>query len=337
MQRTVLLILFCCAAGAFSHAQAGPYPPAAGKPGSTAVHKDDPAFAAWAAGWVDPVHYGRDVDESWKTPRNALGKAEGTASGVVSLGEGGSIVLTFDFPIRNGDRWDFAVFENSYSDTFLELAFVEVSSDGVNFIRFENHSLTPAPVNAFGSVDPTDITGFAGKYRQGYGTPFDLQDLAERDEVLAGTVNLSRITHVRIVDIMGNGEYTDSHGNIIYDPYPTKGSAGFDLDAVGVRHLNTSDQAGNNPPDRPTLLSPTDNAPSVVVRVDGRPHAGALGLPGEHAYDHPRHKPADRGNDHQQPRPQRLGGGGHQPVHQRIAGRAHLAIACPHVQRIMRH
>jgi len=33
---------------------------------------------------------------------------------------------------------------------------------------------------------------------------------------------------------VGDGSCTDSFGNVIYDPHPTEGSAGFDLDAVGV-------------------------------------------------------------------------------------------------------
>ena len=137
--------------------------------------------------------------------------------------------MTFDKPISNGDGWDFAVFENSFSDGFLELAYVEVSADGTNFFRFYNRSLTSQPVAAFGTIDPTDINGLAGKYRQGYGTPFDLTD-----------VGLSSATHVRIVDIIGNGAYFDSESHVVYDPYPISGSAGFDLDAVGVIHQGAS-------------------------------------------------------------------------------------------------
>ncbi|MFA5257095.1 MAG: hypothetical protein WC360_03000, partial [Opitutales bacterium] len=32
----------------------------------------------------------------------------------------------------------------------------------------------------------------------------------------------------------------DSDGHVIYDPFPTTGSAGFDLDAVGVRYFAAS-------------------------------------------------------------------------------------------------
>ncbi|MGD9504757.1 MAG: PEP-CTERM sorting domain-containing protein, partial [Syntrophobacteraceae bacterium] len=134
--------------------------------------------------------------------------------------------------IGDGDGWDFAVFENSFNDTFLELAYVEVSSDGVNFFRFSNDSLTASAVGAFGAVDPTNIDGLAGKYKQGYGTPFDLAELAGVSDLL----DIYNIYYVRIVDIIGDGTYLDSSGDPIYDPYNTVGSGGFDLDAIGVIH-----------------------------------------------------------------------------------------------------
>jgi hypothetical protein len=194
---------------------------------------DDPAFISWAAG-VDDYVPGGNVDETWQTPLKALGKAEGNSFDVVALGDGGMITLIYDPPIHNGEGWDFAVFENSFSDTYLELAYVEVSSNGRDFIRFDNVSLTSSPVSGFGNLDPTDVDGLAGKYRQAYGTPFDLETLSKKPEVISGAVDLSAITHVRLIDIIGDGTYPDSWGNPIYDPYPTPGSAGFDLDAVGV-------------------------------------------------------------------------------------------------------
>ena len=45
-------------------------------------------------------------------------------NGVVSLGDGGYALLTFEKPIKNGID-DFAIFENSFSDTFLELGLVD--------------------------------------------------------------------------------------------------------------------------------------------------------------------------------------------------------------------
>ena len=97
---------------------AGPYPPAAGQDGSHAIHKDDPAFAYWATGYRDYVA-GKNVDETWQVPENALGEAEGNSFDVVALGSGGMLTLVFDPPIENGEGWDFAVFENSFSDRYL--------------------------------------------------------------------------------------------------------------------------------------------------------------------------------------------------------------------------
>jgi hypothetical protein len=245
-------------------ALAGPYPPAAQEPGSTAVNKADRGFVAWAEGWEEYLP-GCEVSVTWKTPDKALGPAEGTSFDIVCLGRGGSITLTFEPPIKNGKGWDFAVFENSFNDTNLELAYVEVSSDGTNFLRFDNDSLTSKPVGAYGALDPTDIDGVAGKYRQGFGTPFDLQNLAARDEVLSGIVNLARISHVRVMDIVGDGTCLDTSGDVIYDPYPTVGSAGFDLDAIGARYENTKPPGENHPPEQPALSLPEDASTDVTL------------------------------------------------------------------------
>ena len=215
-----------------TQAQAGPFAPAAGIAGSTAIAKDSTLFVDWASGWTDYV-VGPDAVASWQTPEKALGAAVGDSYDIVSLGNGGRITLTFDQPIVDGNGYDFAVFENSFSNTFLELAWVEVSSNGSDFYRFNNYSYTPSAVGAFGSVDPTNIHGLAGKYKQGFGTPFDLAELAG----ISG-LDLNDIGYVRLLDILGNGSEFDSLGNKIYDPYKTTGSAGFDLDAIGVINRN---------------------------------------------------------------------------------------------------
>jgi hypothetical protein len=212
---------------------AGPYPKPADEEGTTAVYRDDPAFGMWASDYENYLQ-GDAVDPEWQTPLKALGMATGSISDICSLGRGGEITLLFDAPVTNRDGWDFAVFENGMSDTFLELAYVEVSSDGANFVRFDCVSLTPAPVGGFGAVDTTNVTGLAGKYRIGYGTPFDLEALAGKPEVTGDLVDIDDITHIKIVDVIGDGSELDMYGNKVYDPYPTTGSAGFDLDAVGV-------------------------------------------------------------------------------------------------------
>jgi len=225
--------------------KAQPYPPIVGQPGSTAIYKDSSAFVNWVTS-CNVVRGLQDVS----TP--TLGLANGGDSsmvigiagtnGVVSLGDGGSAICTFQYPIKNGIGNDFAVFENSFDDTFLELAFVEVSSDGINFVRFPSHSLTDTTLqtNTFGTTDATKINNLAGKYRSSYGTPFDLQELSSNP-----ILNINYITHVKIIDVVGsvNKQYAkrDSYNNMINDPWPTPfPNGGFDLDAIGVIHQNTS-------------------------------------------------------------------------------------------------
>ncbi len=74
-------------------AEAGPFDPAAGQPGSLAVHMSSLEFQGWATGWQDYV-VGSDVTTAWQTPSKALGPAVGTSYDIVCLGNGGSIVLT---------------------------------------------------------------------------------------------------------------------------------------------------------------------------------------------------------------------------------------------------
>lgn len=161
-------------------------------------------------------------------------------NGVVSLGDGGYAILTFDPPIADGPGWDFAVFENAFNDTFLELAFVEVSSNGLDFVRFPATSLTQdtMQIGTFGGLDATLIDNLAGKYRAGYGTPFDLQQLAG-----VQGLDVMAVTHVKIVDVVGsiNPNYAtyDQFGHKVNDPWPTPfDGGGFDLDAVGVIHTS---------------------------------------------------------------------------------------------------
>ena len=68
----------------------------------------------------------------------------------------------------------------------------------------------------------------------------DAKDLSFLTDT-SGLLDTYNIRWVRIVDIVGDGSYFDTSGDIIYDPYPTTGSAGFDLDAIGVLHMRTAD------------------------------------------------------------------------------------------------
>lgn len=241
LRKLLLLILFAMGAN-FAKAQ---FAPAAGLPGSTAVWRDSSIFVSWASGCTVQRGYA-DValpDSGLTTvgDGNSVIGAAGT-NGVVSLGDGGAATLTFAQPISNGPGFDFAVFENGFPTgetgmAFLEFAFVEVSSDGINFVRFDavSHLQDTAQLPMVG-IDCSLVNNLAGKYVNGYGTPFDLEELKDKPGL-----NVNSITHVRVVDVVGsiNPTYAtyDSEGNKVNDPYPTQfPSGGFDLDAVGVIH-----------------------------------------------------------------------------------------------------
>jgi hypothetical protein len=220
-------ILIAGLAWSISAAPAGDFPPAPPSTGTTAVPHNDPRIQFWATNYSN-FSQGSNAT-AYNDPNEALNAAvtgndpDLDILEVVSLGRGGQITLTFPQPIIDGPGDDFAVFENAFDDSFLELAFVEVSADVFTFVRFPSQSQTAAAVPSYGTLDPTNIDGLAGKYRLGYGTPFDLND-----------VGLTTASHVRITDIVGDGTTQDTLGNPIYDPTPTAVSAGFDLDAVAV-------------------------------------------------------------------------------------------------------
>jgi hypothetical protein len=236
----------------------------------------NPTFVGWAKSVID-YSPAPGVSTDWQTKSNALGAVTGDNFNIVSLGDlyttniltkidpkatgdsygfigydnPGKITLSFDCNISNGDGADFAVFENgmiSSSKLFAELAYVEVSSDGKNFARFDSISGTASAVGTFSTIDPTDVYNLAGKHANGstnsWGTPFDLETLKNNAMVTSGLVDLNNIKYIRIVDIPGSGDYLDSQGNPIYDAWVTIGSGGFDLEAIGViRHFGETQTA----------------------------------------------------------------------------------------------
>ncbi|MCB0819850.1 MAG: T9SS type A sorting domain-containing protein [Bacteroidetes bacterium] len=237
MNNSVPIIFFL--AGWLS-AQAQFHPPA-GVTGTSAMHADSSAFVAWANSCI--VTRGPQqinlADSELSTAGNdtsAIGKA-GTA-GVVSLGDGGSAVLGFENAIINGEGWDFAVFENSFDGLFLELAFVEVSSDGIYYARFPATCLNDSStvIGTYENADARMYNNLAGKYRVMYGVPFDLEELADDPGI-----DVNWIKFVRVTDVIGSNATSwcsrDQFGNPVIDPFPTPFiSGGFDLDAVGVIH-----------------------------------------------------------------------------------------------------
>ncbi|PHR43430.1 MAG: secretion protein [Fluviicola sp.] len=234
------------------------YAPPAGQQGTTAIDKDSPLFTSWATGisvergFVNIEDTTIEALGSNRTtfgdPQNALGASTGDPGDIVSLGDSGIAILTFEQPIINGPSFDFAVFENSFSDDYLEFAHVEVSSDGINYVRFPSHSEVQSDVqiHGFGLTDTRRIYNLAGKYRGGYGTPFDLDEIKDSIDI-----DVNKITHVKIIDVIGSvGESGtfDSFGNKINEPFSTPyESGGFDLEAVGVINewVNTIDYESN--------------------------------------------------------------------------------------------
>lgn len=266
-----LLIGVALPAGVASAEVVERFSPPAGQAGSIAIDATDPAISGWATGYENLVRGPQDIADpssplsDFGEPGRALGSSDARndpsdpddaiePGNVVSLGDGGSIELTFDRPITNGAGFDFAVFENSINAFVLELAFVEVSSNGTDFFRFPSISKTPVTtqVGPFSGINPEDLSNLAGSFAGGFGTPFDLDDLEGVDPLL----NVDRVTHVRIEDVVGRIDpvtetgyvpRTDAEGNIINEAYPTAfvapdelgggGTGGFDLDAVGVIHF----------------------------------------------------------------------------------------------------
>ncbi|MCD4831966.1 MAG: hypothetical protein K8R02_09225 [Anaerohalosphaeraceae bacterium] len=232
----------------------------------------NPIFRAWATGvfsyqptsgiylnpcWMDPN------SALWPTMEDDLPNRAWTVSlgdlNDVEIADGcepGQIVLSFNTIIQNVGGYDFVVFENGWEVvehlSFAELAYVEVSSDGNNFVRFPSVSLTPGLIDTYDYFDTNNVYNLAGKHQNNHawftGTPFDLAELAEHPDVVSGIVDINNIGYVRIVDIPGSGDFYDeatecidpvtgcnyNTDHPIYDPWVTWGSGGFDLEAIGV-------------------------------------------------------------------------------------------------------
>lgn len=177
-----------------------------GSEGCKAIEYKDSRFIDWAKtcvvtrGKVDIAKPEKGL-VSFGKEENAIGAVNSTdVYDCISLGDAGEAILTFNHPIVDGEGFDFAVFENSFNDTFLELATVEVSSDGVHYFGFPTTSNTPTDkqVSGFGSIDATKLNNIAGKYKGGWGTPFDLSEIADKENL-----DKNNITHVKIRDVVG--------------------------------------------------------------------------------------------------------------------------------------
>ncbi|UCE99308.1 MAG: hypothetical protein JSV82_09125 [Planctomycetota bacterium] len=286
-ERLIVYLVFTVCINMRSVSMAGPYTEAGvnGYIGDHWRHADpcdanaivNPIFQGWAIGVVS-YSPAPGVDSQWSDPNKALGPAMGDYTDIVSLGdldvnaindgcEPGWITLSFSETIRDRAGYDFAIFENGFisdydtsggsvaGEMFAELGYVEVSSDGSNFVRFPAVSLTPGPVGSYGTLEISDVFRLVGKHPNAAGvctgTLFDLGDIADDPCVVSGVVDINNINYVRIVDIPGSGDFKDeavkhidpnswpSWDNFdvnhpIYDAWMTFGSGGLDLEAVGV-------------------------------------------------------------------------------------------------------
>jgi hypothetical protein len=220
---------------------------------------------------------GPNFNPSFADPAKALGGPQGGGMSngsldMVVLGMGGSVTLGFDVVIVDGPGADFTVCENSFvfsGGVFAEVAFVEVSTDGLSFARFPTRYAGPvgplppfgvSPMGTFGglcgglpvianvvtnSVSPFDPVVSGGE-------SYDLAELASHPLVLSGVVDVDDINYVRIVDVI-EGTSVDSFGALIWDHGGSTSSA--DIDAVSVIHY----AGGVNP-----------NGPIVDLSIDAQ-------------------------------------------------------------------
>lgn len=251
MQRIAIAVSFVLAIALAPKAGAGPFL-------NPSIAATSPLISAWADGVVSfsPTPSGSGSAAS------ALGAANGalvslgdlTAAEIAGGAAPGSITLSFSQPIYDGTGPDLAVFENAGAFfpapfVFGELAYVEVSSNGVDFARFPSISLnTLASGNAdtdlittfgrgFAGINTTNVHNLAGIHPTGFGTLFDLSDLLADPLVTSLVVDLSAIAFVRLVDVPGDGSFFDSLGNPILDAWVTAGTGGLDLDAIAALHV----------------------------------------------------------------------------------------------------
>jgi hypothetical protein len=243
------------------------------------THAIDPAIGASDARFVE---WANRIDESRTAfaPRGSTSVNQ--AGGFNSLGDlntaeitagvkPGYLTVTFPRGIRNGAGHDFAVFENGFvfpaePNILAELAYVEVSTDGLSFAQFPSISTNTAWAGtfgqAFGGFDATKIHNLAGKHAGGFGTPFELDDLADDPLVTGGLVDLANIQFLRLVDIPGNGAFLDSQGNPILDAWLTSGTGGYDF------RLGTGSGVGviNAVPEPAAIVSLAIGAMALAVR-----------------------------------------------------------------------
>ncbi len=167
-------------------------------------------------------------------PGIVLGLPRGTgevaaSTDVVSLGDGGQIVLAFeDNAIVNGPGPDLRIFENPFRNgptlLFREAGFVDLSPDGLSWTRLPWQAAGFVGLAGVNPVFSNPQNGIDPRSAAAGGDVFDLAD-----------IGLSEARFVRIVD---PGAAVADPGNSF--PIRGAGKSGFDLDAmVGIHSAET--------------------------------------------------------------------------------------------------
>ncbi len=196
------------------------------------------AVAAFADPWPDEVlevSYGVGAGfGQGHFPQNVLGPPDPAATPttpsanpeeLLSLGSGGWIVLAFqDGGIVDGPGVDFTVFENAFyvgggDMVFRETAYVELSDDGVTWLRFP---VDEGAWSGLAGCTPTDGSADPTNPEASGGDAFDLAELG-----------LASAQYLKLIDT--DGEVAD-------------GGPSFELDAVAVIHGEDGSDVAPSPP-----------------------------------------------------------------------------------------
>ena len=221
-------------------------------------------FADFVVSFTPGTGAGFGTEQLVLGPPQGGGELQGSLD-VLSLGNGGVIVLGFDPPvICDGPGADLTVFENPFHSgtpdgpIFAEYGIVAVSQDGVNFVTFPYDPVTHVglagqnpvlsnPDNGISPLDPS-VSG---------GDQFDLADV--------------RLTWAKYVRITDPGATIDDPGNHV----PPGTQAGFDLDALAALHAcDPSALASATPTPTPTPSDAASPMPTVTAMPEqGTPTA----------------------------------------------------------------
>jgi len=217
-----------------------------------------PGYAVLVVDFVPGPGGSFDADPAVGEPTGG-GLNQGSTD-VVSLGAGGTLTLQMDPAVLDGAGADLMVCENPFYvsgtlQSFAEVAFVEVSSDGEHFARLSSNYTGPdEPLPIFTGIHPARYRGFAGVMPVSAHPPqvdpldvtaaggdlFDLHELVDDPLVQADLLDLGDIRFVRIVDVEA-GLALDTAGHTVFDCGVGFGSS-CDIDAVvGLNTVQNQD------------------------------------------------------------------------------------------------